>query len=147
MGTMSSRRLTTGDAAGLSADIGALTTVADGTNPMSDTTNSEVVQTTLTDLGTELAQQPEVATTTTNPDGTTTTGSDNTGGNNGAGRDDASLSSGAIIALAVCGCIGLIVLAVAAVVTTRRNNQQGVDQKEQEVVETSTLWINCRQSM
>jgi len=136
--TVSSRRLTTGDAAGgLSADIGALTTVADGTNPMPDTTNSEVVQTTLTDLGTELAQQPEVATTTTNPDGTTTTGSDDTGGNNGAGRDDASLSSGAVIALAVCGCIGLIALAVAAVVTTRRNNQQGVDQKEQEVVETS----------
>merc|ERR1719453_3063332 len=102
---------------------------------MPDTTNSEVVQTTLTDLGTELAQQPEVA-TTTNPDGTTTPGND-TGGNNGAGRDDGSLSSGAVIALAVCGCIGLIALAVAAVVTTRRNNQQGVDQKEQEVVETS----------
>merc|ERR1711924_41836 len=139
MGTMSSRRLTTGDAAGLSADIGALTTVADGTNPMPDATNSEVVQTTLTDLGTELAQQPEVATTTTNPDGTTTTGSDDTGGNNGAGRDDASLSSGAVIALAVCGCIGLIALAVAAMVTTRPTTSKGSTRKNKRLSRLLTL--------
>jgi len=137
-GTVSSRRLNTDGAAGLSADFGGLTTVPDGTTTMSDTTNSEVVQTTLTDLGTELAQQPEVATTTTNPDGTTTTGgSNNNTGNNGDGNGNAALSSGAVIALAVCGCIGLIALAVAAVAYHRGHNQYAAKQKEQEVVETS----------
>jgi hypothetical protein len=140
--TVSSRRLNTASAAGLSADFGALTTVPDGTTTMPDTTNSEVVQTTLTDLGTELAQQPEVATTTTNLDGTTTTGGSNSNtGNNGNGGDSAALNSGAVIALAVCGCIGLIALAVAVVATIRRNNgsnnQYAAKQKEQEVVETS----------